>query len=688
MIPLYWKRYQLLQLINMALSLAKPIPFDFLVRGSLLCTSLGECRAENGITEEDTLEIEYFESVLPPQRMTMLPHEDWVSSISCRISQCASRSSTFITLKLVLPHSNLLAEPGEPGPSSRSNRFEILQTEATADAEDTKASEEDESDEEGLDTMTSPEFSDTPDKAEPAKAPASLPEPSSPPIAELELPYPSYVNDAAGFFAALGEDGVPAVPFNNRALETLLVEPEVWEMSQHERQTLHAFWIEVARVYMQQNQQDKFDRLRKKHADKVREYNEIREEAQRNSECFSGCVFLGIISTIVLTLCISHSPKVLMVKEAGQVLEAHVLGSLVPSVQHLILIGDPLQLRPTLNNFALSMDHPRGSKLYRFDMLLMERLSSSGLAMSRIDVQRRMRPTISSLIRNTLYEGLQDHELVKKYPDVRGMVKNMFFVTHSHKENGGTDDTASKYNVYEVRIQSVSRATNRKRDLHPEFKQGCYSVEGDIVVLCAYLGQLARLRDALGGEVAVVIDERDQAALDDREGDGEDTGDAFLGESVQHVKVTSRVSHLNVLVGRLTITKIVILSLVRNAGGDDDDLEKQTISQHTRIGFLKVLPTRSLTSSVVALSRAREGLYIFGNVENLSAKSRMWCTIIEELDAQDALGPVLPVACHRHPDTVEYVSFPGQLSRIAPDGGCMEQCDTLLKCGHLYPFKV
>ena len=54
--------------------------------------------------------------------------------------------------------------------------------------------------------------------------------------------------------------------------------------------------------------------------------------------------------------------------------------------------------------------------------------------------------------RNKLYEGLQDHELVQKYDDVRGMVKNLFFVTHNHKENGGTDDTTSKYNVYEVRI--------------------------------------------------------------------------------------------------------------------------------------------------------------------------------------------------------------------------------------------
>jgi hypothetical protein len=51
MIPHDWKRYQLSQLINKALSLAQPIPFDFLVRGAILRTTLGECRAENGITE-------------------------------------------------------------------------------------------------------------------------------------------------------------------------------------------------------------------------------------------------------------------------------------------------------------------------------------------------------------------------------------------------------------------------------------------------------------------------------------------------------------------------------------------------------------------------------------------------------------------------------------------------------------
>lgn len=126
-----------------------------------------------------------------------------------------------------------------------------------------------------------------------------------------------------------------------------------------------------------------------------------------------------------------------------------------------------------------------------------------------------------------------------------------------------------------------------------------------------------------------MIDERDQAALDDREADQEDASDAIMGGPIQHVKVTSRVcwssprvmrlvsnlaanfvgqvtdgrqlpgrgrkgrqilSALEDAFGWLTMTKIVILSLVRNSGGGDDDREMQTISQHTRasIGFLKV----------------------------------------------------------------------------------------------------
>lgn len=84
MIPLDWKRYQLSQLINKALSLPKPIPFDFLVHGAILRTTLTECRVENGISEVRTM----------PRNKPIYVHDNlvdgqdrktrWRSSISSR----------------------------------------------------------------------------------------------------------------------------------------------------------------------------------------------------------------------------------------------------------------------------------------------------------------------------------------------------------------------------------------------------------------------------------------------------------------------------------------------------------------------------------------------------------------------------------------------------------------------------
>ncbi|KAG6849879.1 ribosome biogenesis protein ytm1 [Arthromyces matolae] len=85
MIPATWRRYQLSQLVNKALSLPRPVPFDFLLKGELLRTSIGEWCAEHGVGEEETLEIEYIESVLPPEKISEFPHEDWVSSVSCKV---------------------------------------------------------------------------------------------------------------------------------------------------------------------------------------------------------------------------------------------------------------------------------------------------------------------------------------------------------------------------------------------------------------------------------------------------------------------------------------------------------------------------------------------------------------------------------------------------------------------------
>jgi hypothetical protein len=99
-------------------------------------------------------------------------------------------------------------------------------------------------------------------------------------------------------------------------------------------------------------------------------------------------------------------------------------------------------------------------------------------------------------------------------------------------------------------------------------RQGCYSDEGDIVVLCAYLGQLSRLRDALAGDVAIIIDERDQAALADQEGDEAEGFGADV--AIEHVKITKRVTSYVVLCRHFVLSiSQVRLRTVDNYQGEE-----------------------------------------------------------------------------------------------------------------------
>ena len=47
-------------------------------------------------------------------------------------------------------------------------------------------------------------------------------------------------------------------------------------------------------------------------------------------------------------------PKIVVIEEAAEVLEAHVITSLTPSTEHLILIGDHKQLRPNPSVYDLA----------------------------------------------------------------------------------------------------------------------------------------------------------------------------------------------------------------------------------------------------------------------------------------------------------------------------------------------
>lgn len=81
LVPTSFRRYQLSTLVNSLLEREKTIPFEFLINGSYLRTSLEEYLTENGVSAETTLTIEYVRARIPPQYVASFEHDDWVSDV-------------------------------------------------------------------------------------------------------------------------------------------------------------------------------------------------------------------------------------------------------------------------------------------------------------------------------------------------------------------------------------------------------------------------------------------------------------------------------------------------------------------------------------------------------------------------------------------------------------------------------
>lgn len=96
-LPSQWRRFQLSALVNKILDpqglAAAPVPFDFVVEGELLRGSLQAWVDERrGGKTEEVLELEFIESVLPPQHLSSYEHDDWISDVSVQREGCVPAS--------------------------------------------------------------------------------------------------------------------------------------------------------------------------------------------------------------------------------------------------------------------------------------------------------------------------------------------------------------------------------------------------------------------------------------------------------------------------------------------------------------------------------------------------------------------------------------------------------------------
>jgi superfamily I DNA and/or RNA helicase len=201
-----------------------------------------------------------------------------------------------------------------------------------------------------------------------------------------------------------------------------------------------------------------------------------------------------------------------------------------------------------------------------------------------LGVQHRMRPEIARLIVPSIYPTLENHSSVLEYPGVRGMASNVFFLTHTEQE---VEDKEGKshLNPYEV---DLSLALARQLII-----QG-YN-PNQITILTTYSGQLLhffKIRRSHSAVQSVRIS----------------VVDNFQGEE----------------------NDIIILSLVRSNVDEN-------------IGFLRIE-----NRICVALSRAKHGFYMIGNMQNLQGKSKLWKGISQILDSDGQLGPDFSLKCDVH----------------------------------------
>ena len=393
---------------------------------------------------------------------------------------------------------------------------------------------------------------------------------------------------------------------------------DIYRLETKDRWRLYRLWRKRAEEHHQKlfkTRQGEYDQAveRKQEIARMEEYEILRKACVIGMTTTCAAKYRSILKEI--------RPRIVIVEEAAEVLEAHIIASLTPGCQHLILIGDHQQLRPTPAVHDLA-------KRYKLDVSLFERMVNVGIQCEMLNVQHRMRPEIATLMKH-IYNDLENHESVEKYEDIKGMKKNMFFINHKYMEES-SNQSHSHVNGHEAKfLVALCRYL---------LQQG-YKAD-QIALLTTYTGQMYAIRDCLQEEDA--IRESLRAENDPSVGGVRvTTVDNFQGEE----------------------NDIILLSLVRS-------------NKDEKVGFIKIV-----NRACVALSRARKGFYCIGNFGLLSKHSEIWRKIVTDLKASSSIGNALPVVCQIHNDEIS-VKTAEDFNTKVPMGGCQRPCAVRLKCGH------
>ncbi|XP_060863746.1 NFX1-type zinc finger-containing protein 1-like [Metopolophium dirhodum] len=382
---------------------------------------------------------------------------------------------------------------------------------------------------------------------------------------------------------------------------------DLFKLKLRDRWLLYLHWVDITKNMFD----PKIQSLEKNYYNQHKQYSELKEleniEILRNKHVVAMTTTGASKHRVLLE---GLQSPIVVIEEAAEVLEAHIIASLTRHCQHLILIGDHKQLRPSTAVYKLA-------KEFHFDISLFERMVNSDVPYYALNEQHRMRPEVSSLITPVIYPNLLNHSSVLNRPHIRGVTKDIFFINHTNFETE-VEEITSKSNDHEASFLIMFARHLILQDYRPD----------QVTILTTYSGQMFKLRSL-------------QKQYSNLDGMKIQVVDNYQGEE----------------------SDIILLSLVRS-------------NENGNVGFLK-----TENRICVALSRARDGLYIMGNMENLYNSGNLWKEIKQKLVDQDAYGNELTLKCEVHRDTMTKVSKCEDFKPIS-EGGCTSLCNDLMKCGH------
>lgn len=405
------------------------------------------------------------------------------------------------------------------------------------------------------------------------------------------------------------------------------------------------------------------------------------EELKQKARAFEGKAVIG--GTI--TGCVARleairatNPFAILVEEASEVLEPLLFSCLCSSTCKLEMIGDHLQLQPSVMS-KFDFERVNNINISMFERLIRSPPSNLVPA-SVLSIQRRMRRDICDLTRE-FYVGIteiEDHEICLtktiqapvirkqwkafvssptpnllpysegKGREVPGVAPHLFFWEHS-----GAEERAR------VGLSRINPSEAEMACSLAKYLVTCGVPPTSIAILTPYKGQLMFMRD-------------------------------LLMRKYKLVKFTQQTTGPQT--GQQKPSPSCVLSTVDRFQGDEADVViiSLVIDGKSRTPFVKLQ-----NRMIVLLSRARIGMYVIGNTTYFG-ETLHWKSTFDLLRANAAsdnapevdeecrafegprIGTKLPLCCPQHRESTALVSNPADLKLSF----CKVVCEKTLPCSH------